>query len=82
MNSKIGDKVILNNNDVKKYESPYNGPFVVIQCWDNSTVTLQYGTMKISHNIRRIKPYTSEKNVEDITPENMCDDVNILSLVI
>ena len=37
---------------------------------------------KFGYNIRRIKPYTSDTNVEDMTPENMYDDVNILLLVI
>ena len=31
------------------------------------------------HNIRRINPYKSDTNVEDINPKNMWDDVNILS---
>ena len=29
------------------------------------------------YNIRRIKPYTSDKNVEDISSKNMSDDINI-----
>ena len=40
-------------------------------------VTLKYGVIKIRHNISHIKPYTSDTNVEDVTPENMRDDVNI-----
>ena len=53
------------------------GGFLITQCWTNGTVTLQCGPKKGRHNIRRIKTYTSDTNVEDITPENMYDDVNI-----
>ena len=56
---------------------PYKRPFVTMQCWTNDMVTLQCGTIKIRNNIRYINPYTSDKNVEDITTENMYDDVNI-----
>ena len=33
-------------------------------------------------NIPRINPYTYDTKVEDITPENICDNVNILSPII
>ena len=58
-------------------EMPYKGPFEIKTCWTNSTVTLQCGTIQIRHNIRRINPYKSGTNIEDINPENMCDDINI-----
>ena len=58
---------MLTNNAAYKYETPYKGPFVITQCWTNSTVTLQCGMIQISHNIRRIGLYTSDTNVEDIT---------------
>ena len=32
---------------------------------------------KNRYNIRRIKPYKSDTNVEDINPENVYVDVNI-----
>ena len=79
---KVGDKVTLTNNAAYKYESPYNRPFVITQCWTNGTVTLQYGATQVRHNIRWIKPYTYDTNVEDITTENMYYDVNILSTAI
>ena len=50
---------------------------MITLCCNNGTVTLKYGAIKIRQNIHQIKPYTSDKNVEDINPENMCDDVNI-----
>ena len=68
---------MLNNNCAYKYETPYKGPSVINTCWTNGTVTLQYSPEKIRHNIHQIKPYTCDTNVEDITAENMCDDVNI-----
>ena len=40
-------------------------------------VTLYYGINKIRYNKRQIKPYASDTNVEDMNPENMCDDFNI-----
>ena len=32
-------------------------------------VTLQFGAIKISYNISRIKPYKYDTNIEDITTE-------------
>ena len=42
---------------------------MITKCWTNGTVKLQYGEEEIRHNIRSIKLYTSDKNVEDINPE-------------
>ena len=50
---------------------------MITRYWNNGTFTLQCGTIQIRHYIRQIKPYTYDTNVEDITPENMYDDVNI-----
>ena len=58
-------------------EPPYKGPFAINPYCTNGTVTLQCGTIQIRHHIRRINLYTSGTKVEDINPENMCDDVNI-----
>ena len=60
---------MLNNNDAFKYETPYNGPFEITQCLTNGTVTLKYGT-KNRYNIRQIKPYIFDTNLEDIVAEN------------
>ena len=51
---------------------------MIKQCWANGTVLLQYGMIEIRYNIRHIKPYKYDTNVEYIKPENMNDDVNIL----
>ena len=53
-----------------------------MQYWTNGTVTLQCGQIQNRHNICRIKPYKYDTNVEDINPENMYDDVNLLLPVI
>ena len=66
---------MLANNAACKHETPYEGPFLITQCCTNSTVTLQYCLVQISHNILQIYPYISDTNVEDIT----YDDVKILS---
>ena len=63
---KVRDKAMLVNNAAYKYEMPYNGWFVITQCWTNVMVTLQYGATKIGHIIHCLKPYTSDTNVEDI----------------
>ena len=56
---------MLTNNVTQKYETSYNGPFEIIWCWSNGTVTLKYGAIKIGRNIRHIKPYTNDTNAED-----------------
>ena len=58
---------MLNNDAAYKYETTYNRPFVITQFWTNGMVTLQCGPTTIRHNIRLIKPYTSDTNVEEIT---------------
>ena len=70
---------MLTDNDAYKYVIPYKVPCVITQCWTNGTVTLQCVPTKNRHNIRRIKPYTSDTNVEDINLKTMYDYVNILS---
>ena len=41
---KVGEKVMFAKYNTYKYETPYNGPFVITQCFTNGTVNLQYGT--------------------------------------
>ena len=68
---------MLTNNATYKYETPYNGPFLITQCCTNGTFTLQYGPKNIIHNIRRIRSYTSDKMLKIITLKNMYDDVKM-----
>ena len=67
----------INNHTAYKYETPYKVPFVITRCFTNGTVNLQYSPTKNRYNIRRIKTYKSDANVEDISSKNMSDDVNI-----
>ena len=62
----LGDKVMVTNNNAFKYEIPYNGKFQIKWHWNNGMVTLQYGAIHITYNIRHIKPYKFDTNVEDI----------------
>ena len=66
----VGDKFMLTNNAAFEYETPYNRRFYIMQCWTNGTVTLQYGVETIRYDIRQIKLYTSDINVED----NICQE--------
>ena len=68
---------MINNSATYKYETPYKGKFLITQCFNNIMVTLKCGAMKITYNIRLIKPYRSDTNVENFTVENMYDDVSI-----
>ena len=68
---------MLDNHTAYKYIIRYKGPFVITQCYTNGTVNLKCGALQIKYNIRRIKPYISDTNVEDISLKNMSDDVNI-----
>ena len=61
---------------------PYKVPFVIIQCFNNGTVNLQYGSTEIRYTIRRIKPYKSDTKVEDFYSIDMNNAVNIQSPVI
>ena len=63
---KVGDKLMLDNNDNFRYDTPYKVPFEITQCCVDGTVTLQYGATKIRYIIRKIKQYTSDTNIEDI----------------
>ena len=73
---------MITNHYAQKYKTPYKVTSVITQCWTNGTVTLQCGAIKIRHKICCIKQYKSDTNFEDITPEIIYDDVNILSPVI
>ena len=57
---------MLTNNAVYKYEMPYNGIFVITQCWNNDTVKLQCVATKTRHKMRLIKIYTYDTSIEDI----------------
>ena len=54
---RVGDKVLIRNNQGKKYEAPYKGPYTSIQMWTNGVVTLRMGSTKDRLNILCLKPY-------------------------
>ena len=56
---------MLDNDAGYEYKTTHKGPFVISLCWNNVKVTLKCGAKKVRYNIRRINPYTSDRNVED-----------------
>ena len=62
---KVKDKVILAKHTEYKYKTPYNGPFLITQCFNNYMLMLQCGAIKNTHNIHRIYPYKSDTTFED-----------------
>ena len=66
---KVGDKFMLNNTTAYKYKTPFKGPFVITQCWNNGTVTLQYGTTNIRYNIRRLSHTNLIQTLKILTPK-------------
>ena len=40
-----------------KYETPFQGPYGIIQTWTNGTITIQTGVVTDKLHIRHIKPY-------------------------
>ena len=44
---KVGDKLMLNNNTIFKFQAPYKGSFEIMHGWTNGTVTLQRDETKI-----------------------------------
>ena len=60
----------------------FMGPSMIRRCWNNGTITLNYSLTKNRYNIRWIKTYRSDTNVEDIKSESMYENVNIQLLVI
>ena len=57
---------MLDDNAAFKYETPHEIPIEIIQCCTNGIVVLKYGATKIRYNICRIKPNTSDTDIEYI----------------
>jgi len=57
-----GEKVLLKKGTENKYETPYMGPFEILQVNNNGTVRLKVNSVVDTYNIRRIIPYHSEPN--------------------
>ena len=50
-------------------EMPYKSSFVITECFTNGMVMLQCSAIKITHNIRHIKPYKTNTKVEYFNPK-------------
>ena len=66
--SKVIEKVMLNNKAEYKHENPYKGPFGITQCWTNGMVILKMGVTKFIYNIRHINTYKYNADVDDARP--------------
>ena len=53
----IGDKVFLRKGTEYKWETPNEGPFKILEVFDNGTVAIQKGAVRDTVNIRRIFPF-------------------------
>ena len=73
---------MLVNNTSLKYKTSHSGPFDIIQCWTNGTVTLQYGLIKICRNILCINPHISDTNVVDINLKLIIEYVTLLKYLL
>ena len=62
---KKGDQVLLKRGTENKYESPYQGPYCILQVNDNGTVRLKVGAVEDTINIRRLTPFTSAPTTAD-----------------
>ena len=73
---------MLTKHTANKYDTPYKGSFVIVQCFTNGMVNLQCGPTNIRYNIHQIKPYNLDNNIEYSISINMSDEVRILLPVI
>ena len=53
----VVDQVMTRTKLVYKYETPFKGPYGIVQEWINITVTLLMGAVTKRVNIRNIRPY-------------------------
>ena len=74
---KVGDKVMLTNNNAQEYETPYKSLFLITKCFTNGRVMLKYDAVQITYKIRFINLYKYDTKVVDFIPKNKDDSVNI-----
>ena len=60
---RVGDKVLLKRGTENKYESPHQGPFTILEIYDNGTVRLMVNSVVDTYNIRRLVPYHSRTDL-------------------
>ena len=56
----VDDKVYLLRGTENKYETPYSGPYKILQVNDNGRVRLKVKNVVDTYNIRRLKPANEE----------------------
>ena len=61
---KAGDKALLKKGTEFKYESPYEGPYPILQVNDNGTVRLKMRSITDTVNIRRLTPYNDPNTLD------------------
>ena len=57
---KVGDQVLMNDNQAYKYEPQRRGPYQILQVNNNGTVRIQRGAVQDTVNIRQLRPYYSD----------------------
>jgi transposase InsO family protein len=59
----VGDKVLLRRGTENKYETPYKGPYTILQINDNGTVRMKVKNVEDTYNIRRLTPYLGTEDI-------------------
>ena len=59
----VGDQVLLRRGTENKYETPYQGPYTILQINDNGTVRMMVKNVEDTYNIRRLTPYIGPDDI-------------------
>ena len=60
----VGDQVLLKRGTENKYETPYQGPYTILQVNDNGTVRMKVKHVEDIYNIRRLTPYIGPETID------------------
>jgi len=55
--------VLLKRGTENKYETPYQGPFLILKVNDNGTVRMRVKNVEDTYNIRRLTPYLGTEDI-------------------
>ena len=66
----VNDQVLLRRGNENKYETPYQGPYIITQINENGTVRVSINNVEDTINIRRLTPYI---RTEDIAHGGECN---------
>ena len=47
-----------------KYERPYNGPYKILEVYDNGTVRLKVNNVVDTYNIHQLTPYITSDTID------------------